>query len=224
MSPKGKKQKPPKKARVLLVDDHPLVRQGIAMALADEADLEICGEAEDHTGALQMVKQTSPDIAVVDLMLRESSGLELIKDMHVRYPDVAILVLSMRDEGFYAERVLRAGARGYITKEEGPAKVIQGIRRILSGEIYVCEKMASKIMSKIAGGRAIAGGTGVENLTDRELEIFELIGDGLTTHEIAARLHVSSKTVDSHREHIKEKLGVDTANQLLKYAIEWAKS
>ncbi len=224
MSRKKKKQKPPEKARILLVDDHPLVRQGLATALNNEADMEVCGQAEDVRGALAQVKETSPHLAVVDLMLKDSSGLELIKDMQVRFPDVAILVLSMRDEGFYAERVLRAGAHGYITKEEGPAKVIEGIRKVLGGDVYISEKMASKVMNKLVAGRGRSASSGVEDLTDRELEIFELIGEGLTTREIAAQLHVSSKTIDSHREHIKEKLGIDSANDLLKYAIRWSKT
>jgi DNA-binding NarL/FixJ family response regulator len=157
----------------------------------------------------------------VDLALKESSGLELIKDIRIQHPDVLILVLSMRDEGFYAERCLRAGARGYVTKEEGPEKVVEAVREILAGQIHVSEKMASKVMSKIVDGADQPGESPIADLTDRELAVLELIGEGLPTREIAAKLHISTKTVDSHREHIKAKLKLDSATELLKYAVQW---
>jgi len=206
--------------KILLVDDHPLVRQGVATLVGQEDGLEICCEAADAHEALKGMERCRPDLALVDLTLKDRSGLELIKDMQVRFPDVKILVLSMRDEGFYAERVLRAGARGYITKEEGPRKVIEGIRKVLAGQIYISERMATKVMAKIIGG-AEPGESAVDELTDRELEIFELIGKGLATREVAAQLHISPKTVDSHREHIKRKLKLDTAADLSRHAIQW---
>jgi DNA-binding NarL/FixJ family response regulator len=215
--PKGTSPK-----KVLIVDDHPIVRQGIDLLLRDEEGLTVCAEAESVNEALDAIEQQEPDIAIVDLSLKESSGLELIKDIRVRYPNLKVLVLSMRDEGFYAERVLRAGARGYITKEEGPGKVVEALHKIMAGQIHVSESMASKVMSKIIddGGESDDQSL-VSSLTDRELEIFTLIGNGLPTREIGKRLHISAKTVDSHREHIKEKLQLDNATDLLKHAIQW---
>lgn len=214
-------QVPPPTSKVLIVDDHPLVRQGIAMLVSQEPGLEVSGEAASAHEALRAMEQCPPDIAVVDLTLRDSSGLELIKDVRIRFPKVRMLVLSMRDEGFYAERVLRAGASGYVTKEEDRRKIIEGIRKVLAGQIHVSEKMATKLMSRIAGRSAEPGRSTVDGLTDRELEVFELIGSGLATREIAARLHISPKTVDSHREHIKQKLQLDTAADLARHAIQW---
>ncbi len=206
--------------KVMVVDDHPLVRQGIATLIAQEPDLEVSDEAASAAEALRAMEQRAPDIALVDLTLKDSSGLELIKDMRIRFPHVQILVLSMRDEGFYAERVLRAGARGYVTKEEGRYRIIEGIRKVLAGQIYLSEKMATKVMGKIVGGIDPAGSS-MDELTDRELEVFELIGKGLATREIAGKLSISSKTVDSHREHIKQKLQLETAADLVKHAIQW---
>ena len=210
------------KKRVMIVDDHPLIRQGINMLLANEDDLEVCAEAETAAGALAVMKKTKPDVAIVDLTLKESSGLELLKDIRIQYPDVLVLVVSMRDEGLYAERVLRVGARGYVTKEEGPEKILEGLRKILQGQIYISEKMASKVMSKIVEGASQSGGSPMNLLTDRELEVFELIGNGLPTREVAKKLHISPKTVDSHREHIKDKLKLDSGTELLKQAIQWS--
>lgn len=207
--------------RVLIVDDHPLVRQGVSTLISQQPDLTVCGEAASAHEALEVLAEARPDLAIVDLALADSSGLDLIKDMQLRCPEVLVLVLSMRDEGFYAERVLRAGARGYITKEEGREKIIEGIRKVLAGQIYVSEKMATKVMGRIVGGAPGSGGEAMDQLTDRELEIFELIGQGLATREIAQRLHISPKTVDSHREHIKQKLQVLTAADLSKHAIQW---
>lgn len=208
--------------RVLLVDDHPLVRQGIRMLLTGEKDLEVCGEAEDAAGALAFLKDRPVDVAVVDLSLKNSSGLDLIKDIRRRFPTVQVLVVSMRNEGLYAERALRAGARGYVTKEEGPHEVLAGIRKVLGGDIHVSAALASQVMKRLVPGASPAGaGPSVEALTDRELQVLELIGQGLATREIAERLHVSGKTVDSHREHIKQKLHLSSAPELLKFAIQW---
>mgnify|MGYP006278007639 CR=1 FL=1 len=217
------KTAPPSQAakKIFIVDDHPLVRQGIGMLIDQQEDLAVCGEAGSAAEALEAMEKDPPDAAIVDLTLKDSSGLELIKDMKVRLPDVRILVLSMRDEGFYAERALRAGALGYVTKEEGRDKVIEGLRRVLSGQIYVSERIATKVMGRLVGGPANADTSPVEQLTDRELEIFELIGGGMATREIAEKLHISPKTVDSHREHLKQKLQVDTAADLTRHAIQW---
>lgn len=208
--------------KVLIVDDHPLVRQGITALITQQPDLQVVGEADSAHEALRVIAEmdSPPDVAIVDLALKDSSGLELIKDMQIRFPAVRVLVLSMRDEGFYAERVLRAGARGYITKEEGRGKIIEGIRRILADQIYVSENMATKVMSKIVSS-AESDDSPMSELTDRELEVLELIGNGLATREIAQKLHISPKTVDSHREHVKLKLALDTAADLTKHAIQW---
>lgn len=219
---KSGEQKAEGRIRVMLVDDHPIVRQGISLLIAQEADMEVCGEAESVPEALEAIGRTGPDVAVVDLTLKEGLGLELIKDIKVRYPKVVAMVYSMRDETFYAERVLRAGARGYVTKEEGGRTVIDAIRKVMTGQIFLSEAMASKMIGQFVGGTAETPTDSIHNLTDRELEIFELIGLGLPTREIAQRLHLSPKTVDSHREHIKEKLQIDNATDLLKHAIEWA--
>jgi DNA-binding NarL/FixJ family response regulator len=210
-----------KKIRVVVVDDHPIVRQGIKALLADEPDIRVCGEAASAHEALEVIGRTRPHVAVVDLALKESSGLDLIKDLQVRHPDVLALVLSMRDESFYAQRVLAAGAKGYIAKEEGTEKVIEGIRRILAGEIYVSEKLASRMIRKLVGHGPEPGESPVQKLTDRELQVFELIGAGLPTREIARRLSISAKTVESHREHIKDKLKLGSSTELLKHAIQW---
>lgn len=209
--------------RIVIVDDHPIVRQGLQMLMEGEPDLELCGESDNTVDALTMIEKVKPDLAIVDLALRDSSGLDLIKDLQVRLPDLPVLVLSMREEGFYAERVLRAGARGYVAKEEGPKQLLEGVRRVLQGQVYVSDRIASKVMSKIVSG-ADQTESPIGMLSDRELEVFELIGQGLPTREIAKRLHISSKTVDSHREHIKRKLGLDSGTDLLKHAIEWKQS
>ncbi len=211
----------PEKIRVLIVDDHPIVRQGIKMLLDQEPDMLVCGEAESAAEALANIEKSKPDVAIVDLTLKESSGLDLIKDIKIRYPKLSVLVLSMRDETFYAERVLRAGALGYITKEEGTEKVVEGIRRILDGEVYVSEKLSARIVKEWVSGGVGATEPSIEKLTDREMQVFELIGNGLPTREIAKKLHISVKTIDSHREHIKDKLNIDNAADLLKHAIQW---
>jgi len=212
------------RTRVLLVDDHPIVRQGIGMLIDQQPDMVVCGEADSSPDALRLLGKAQADVAVVDLTLKESTGLELIKDIRVQYPAMLILVYSMRDESFYAERVLRAGARGYITKEEGGRAVIEGIRKILTGQIFLSARMASRMIGMFVGGPQSGSRPSIDSLTDRELEVFELIGHGMPTREIAAKLHVSPKTVDSYREHIKEKLKLDNATELLKHAIEWTRN
>lgn len=207
--------------RILLVDDHPIVRQGMKMILLQEPDMMVCGEAESASDALKIIPEVRPQVAIVDLALKQSSGLELIKDLQIRHPEILVLVLSMRDETLYAERVLHAGARGYVLKQEGGSVVVEGIRKILQGQIFLSEKMASKMLQKMVSPKADPLKPSVENLTDRELAVFELIGAGLPTREIAEKLHLSVKTIDSHREHIKEKLQIDSAAELLKHAVQW---
>jgi len=209
------------KKKVLIVDDQPVMRWGIAQLIEQVSDLAVCGEAEDAQGALKAIEKLKPEIAIVDISLKDGSGIELIKDMANRWPRLAVLVLSIHDELFYAERVLRAGARAYVTKREPAEKILEAIRRIIEGNIYVSESLASRMLRTFVAGKPEANGFFVDRLSDRQFQIFELIGQGLQTREIAKRLHLSIKTIDSHRENIKEKLNLDSAQDLLKFAIQW---
>ncbi|MHC4174187.1 MAG: response regulator transcription factor [Planctomycetota bacterium] len=209
------------KSKILIVDDHPIVRQGLAELVNHENDLTVCGQAEDAHQAMKAIKELRPNMAVVDISLRETSGIELIKDINVQYPNLPVLALSMHDESLYAERALRAGAKGYIMKAEATEKVITAIRKILNGEIYVSDKMAAKMVRKLVGGRTEISTSPVERLSDRELEVFHLIGKGYGTRQISERLHLSIKTIETYRAHIKEKLGLANAAELLQHAIQW---
>ena len=186
--------------------------------------MEVVGEAEDAPEALEVIEKIHPDIVLVDISLKETSGIELIKDIHIRYPRLPVLVLSMHQESFYAERVLRAGAKGYVTKEEATEKVVAAIRQVLAGQIYLSDRMASKMLSKLVEGRPGSDALSVERLSDRELEVFECIGQGLTTRQISTRLNRSVKTVESHRANIKRKLKLQNATELLQYAVQWVQS
>ena len=207
------------KKRILIVDDHPMMRDGLRQLIANEPDLEVCGEVDDAPAALQQAERLKPDIALVDITLRSGNGLELIKDLQVRVPNTAVLVLSMHDESLYAERVLRAGGRGYIMKQEGGKKIIEGIRQVASGRTFVSETISSKILDSFS--RNNAGKSAVETLTDREFEVFQLIGQGLSTKEMAEKLRVSVKTIEVHRVNIKEKLNTPTATELIRFAVRW---
>ena len=212
------------KTNILIVDDHPIVRQGLAELINHEDNLAVCGQAEDAHQAMKAVKELKPDMAIVDISLKETSGMELIKDIKAQYPNLPILALSMHDESLYAERALRAGARGYIMKAEATEKVILAVRKILSGQIYISEKMASKMMQKLVGGSTEISTSPVERLSDRELEVFQLIGKGFGTRQISERLYLSIKTIETYRAHIKEKLNLSDAAELLQYAIQWVNS
>jgi len=209
------------KRGVLIVDDHPIVRQGLAQLIDQEHDLHVCGQAEDAHAALKAIRELTPDLAVVDISLKDTSGIELIKDIKVQHPGLPVLTLSMHDEGIYAERALRAGARGYVMKQEATERVVTAIRRVLAGEMYVSEGMAAKMVSKLVAGPAQTGGSPVDRLSDRELEVFRLIGTGYGTREMAEKLHLSVKTIETYRAHIKEKLDLLDANELLRTAINW---
>jgi DNA-binding NarL/FixJ family response regulator len=214
--PTGKTQA----TRILLVDDHPMVRERLTEIISREKDLVVCAEAEDRAGALQAIPSARPDLAIIDLALKNSNGLELIKDIHARWPRLLMLVVSMHDESLYAERVMRAGARGYITKQEATRNILVAIRRVLSGEIYLSDKTASAVIAHLTA-RPEAGGSIADLLTDRELQVFELTGNGLSTREIAEHLHIDVKTVETYRIRMKEKLGVTSASELLQLAIRW---
>lgn len=211
------------KTRIFLVDDHPIVRRGLQLLISLEADLMVCGEAESAPVAVEKVLVSKPDLVVVDLALKAGSGLELIKQLRSQHAKLKLLVFSMRDEGIYAERALRAGANGYITKEEGTEKALDAIRVILQGKNYVSPAISAKMVERIAGGGA-PGQTALELLSDRELEVLEMIGEGMGSREIAVQLSVSMKTVESHREHIKTKLGLTGASELVRYAINWMRT
>jgi DNA-binding NarL/FixJ family response regulator len=218
-APQPSKPKAISKSRVLLIDDHPIVRERLAELINQEDDLMVCGEAEDAFSAMEAIDKTVPDICLVDISLKDSYGIELVKDIKAQHAQVKTLVLSMHDESLYAERALRAGARGYMTKQEASKKVIGAIRQVLGGGIYVSDKMAGVLLGRVAG-EPRSDGSPIDRLSDRELEIFQLLGEGLAVREIAKRLHVSVKTVEAHRTHIKEKLNIKTSPELLRYAIQ----
>ncbi|MHC4564973.1 MAG: response regulator [Planctomycetota bacterium] len=203
------------KTRILIVDDHPIVRQGLAELVNHESDLVVCGQAEDSHEAIKAIKDLSPTMAIIDISLKETSGLELIKDIHSQCPDLPVLALSMHDEMLYAERALRAGAMGYIMKQEATENVIVAVRRILGGEIYVSNRMAARMVRKLVTGQIEPSTSQVESLSDRELEVFHLIGKGHGTRQISERLHLSVKTIETYRAHIKEKLNLADAAELL---------
>jgi DNA-binding NarL/FixJ family response regulator len=208
--------------RILVVDDHPLVRESLKIIIQREPDLTICGEAEDREQALEFASAAEPHLALVDLTLKNSHGLELIKDLGNRWPKMKILVLSMQDEALYAERVIRAGARGYITKNESPGKILFAIRKVLNGEIYWSEKAAARVASKVARSSRSSSDFSVEGLTDREVQVFELLGAGQSTQQIAMALHINASTVETYRARIKEKLNLKNALELLQCAIRWS--
>jgi DNA-binding NarL/FixJ family response regulator len=210
-----------KPTRVLLVDDHPVVREGLAESINRESDLTVCAQAEDHQQALLAIEHHHPELVVVDLMLRDSSGLELIKDIHARWPRLLILVVSMHDETLYAERVLRAGAQGYITKQQATHDILLAIRRVIGGGIYLNERTASAVLARLAAKPQAASHSIPDLLADRELEVFELTGRGLSTREIAGQLRIDVKTVDTYRARIREKLNLKSSSELLQLAIRW---
>jgi DNA-binding NarL/FixJ family response regulator len=210
-----------KKSKVFVVDDHPIVRQGLALLINRESDLTVSGEAEDAQTAMQAVIAARPDILVVDISLNGPDGLDLLKEIRMRYPDLPVLILSMHDESIYAERALRAGAQGYIMKQEATEKVLVALRRILSHEIYVSERIANRMLQRYIGSRSVGGPPSIADLTDRELEVFRLIGEGHSTRQIAEELHISVKTVESYQAHIKEKLSLRSARELVQHAIQW---
>jgi len=209
------------KIRILLVDDHPLVREWLTTLLKQQPDFQICGETGDAPEALQLIGASQPDIAIVDISLASGSGIELIKDIKSSHAQVAVMVLSMHDELLYAERALRAGAGGYIMKSEATQKVIQAIRAVLNGEIYVSPRVASLMAQKFVGGKTGKTNFPIEQLSDRELEVFQLLGCGYSTRQISEHLHVGFKTVQGYSARIKEKLNLANINELMREAIRW---
>jgi DNA-binding NarL/FixJ family response regulator len=206
----------------MLVDDHPLVRERLAEIINGEADLTVCGEAEERHEAIEVIKAKHPDFVIVDITLRSSDGLDLIKDIHSRWPGLRMLVVSMHDESLYAERAIRAGALGYITKQEATHSILVAIRRVLDGNIYLNERIATQIISRLAASSATVAASPAELLADRELQVFELTGRGLNTRQIAERLHIGVKTAETYRARIREKLKLNDTGELLQVAIAWA--
>ena len=210
------------KHKVFVLDDHPIVRQGLALLINQEPDLVVSGQAEEAHSALKGIAACRPDIVIVDISLSGPDGLDVIKTIRATDTALPVLVLSMHEETVYAERALRAGANGYIMKQEAPEKVLVALRRILNREIYVSERIASKMLRQYVSGTAVGKQSPVSDLTDRELEVFRLIGEGHGTRQIAEELHVSVKTVESYQAHIKEKLSLRSARELVQHAIQWA--
>ena len=207
--------------QVLIVDDHPMMRTGLAQLIDNEKDLKVCAEADNAREAMDIAVGQALDLILLDISLPDKNGLELIKDIRALKPALPILVVSMHDESLYAERVLRAGGRGYIMKQEGGKKLLQAMRQVLGGQIYVSEKMSAGILESFSGRHAEGAISPVQQLSDREFEVFQLIGQGESTREIAAHLHLSVKTVEVHRLNIKKKLKLQTATDLVRHAVRW---
>ena len=210
--------------RILLVDDHPFMRAGLGGLIERQPDMMVCGEAGSPAEALTVLAKGRPDLMLTDLTMPGRSGLEFIKDLHAAYADLAILVVSMHDESVFAERALRAGARGYIMKEAGGENLLAAIRQILRGEVYVSPRMSARILENLSGARSRGSTSPIEQLTDREFGIFQLIGQGKSTRDIAQQLHLSPKTVDVHRGNIKEKLELKDATALIRHAVRWVET
>ena len=214
----------PAKKRLFIIDDHPMMREGLAQLINNEPDLSVSGEAGTGQEALEGIVRSKADLVLADISLPDKNGLDVIKELQARHPGVSVLVISMHDEALYAERVLRAGARGYIMKQEGGKKLMGAIRQVLGGQIYLSEKMSTKILESFSGRLEQAGRMPMENLTDREFEVLQLLGEGKTTREIAGQLHLSNKTVEAHRANIKTKLKLQNAAELVRYAVRWIES
>lgn len=208
-------------SRILVVDDHPVVRQGLILALARNPRLTICGEAEGMQGALSLIRESPPDLVLADLDLDGPSGLDLVKELRAEHPDLPVLILSMHDEEIYAERVLRAGARGYLMKNETPEKLVSGILAVLAGEVALSDRMKEKILANLSVNRDGKPEFSIDRLTDRELEVFRLIGEGKSTRQAAEKLSLSVKTIEAHIAHVKRKLGVESGRDLQHKAYSW---
>lgn len=207
--------------KVLLVDDHPIVRQGMAALIAHETDLEVSGEANDPDEGLELIERLRPDVVVSDLSFGGLSGIEFIKDIRARYPRMPVLILSMHDESHYADRALRAGAMGYIMKQAGGPRVVDAIRQVITGQIYLSPEVTTQLVRTAIDGGGEQTASPIDQFSDRELEVFALIGQGMSTREIAKKLHLSTKTIDSHRSKIKTKLNLRNSTELVHHAIRW---
>ena len=209
------------KIKILIVDDHPIVRQGIIYLLEKEKDIQVCGEAEDALEALAAIPRLKPNLIIIDISLPIGNGLELIKNISTLYPQIIMLVLSMHDESLYAERVVRAGAKGYIMKSEATDKLITAIRRVADGEIFLSKDIKERIFTKVLQSSTKPYSSSIDLLSDRELQIFQMVGEGIKTRTIANNLNLSISTVNTHYTHIKKKLGLTSNNELIQYAVNW---
>jgi DNA-binding NarL/FixJ family response regulator len=208
------------KSKILLVDDHAILTAGLAELINQQKDLMVCGTAVDQNKALSQLERMTPDLVLVDISLKGSNGIELLKNLKARYPKLPVLILSMHEEEVYAMRAVRAGASGFIMKQEATDKVLEAIRKVLGGEVFLSERMERRVMQQFVG-RNPKTGSPIDDLSDRELEVFNLLGQGRGTRQIAEQLHLSIKTIESHRTHIKEKLNLKDANELIQHAIQW---
>lgn len=213
--------KPSRRQRVLIVDDHPIVRQGLRRLIEQEDDLAVCGEADTTREAKSAIRDLKPDVVIVDISLKQGDGIELVKDARAHYPALPLLVLSMHDESIYAERLLSAGANGYIMKQAASDQFLVALRRVLEGGIYVSEAVGNSMIQKFASGGAYISANPIDRLSNRELQILHMIGRGLSTRQAAEALNLSVKTVESHRQRIKRKLNLSTGSQLVQYAVNW---
>jgi DNA-binding NarL/FixJ family response regulator len=220
MTINGNRTTAPGRRKVLIVDDHPIVRRGLADIISSQPDLEVCGEASTVAEALQEVEKTRPDLVLTDLALKGAHGIELIEQIKARDERIKILVSSMHDEMLFAERALRAGAMGYISKQEPTDTLLEAIRRVLRGEIYLSSRMTGRLLRSVRSGGSV-GQDPVESLSNRELEVFQMIGQGLTTQQIARNLGLSPKTIETHREKIKEKMNLKNSAELNRRAVQW---
>lgn len=211
------------KTRVLIVEDHPVTRHGLKALINQQLNLEVCGEADSAPAALDILDRSKPDLAIVDVSLKSTSGIELTKEIKSRAPQVMVLVVSMHDEALYAERALRAGAMGYVMKQEAGEKVVTAIQHLLRGELYLSGNMAERMLHRFVNKKSDGMVFAIDTLSDREMEVFQLIGTGFSTRQIADKLKLSSKTIDSYREHLKLKLGLATGADLMRHAIQWAR-
>lgn len=214
-------KQPGREHRILIVDDHALIRRGLAALIGQEDDLFVCGEATELAQAMKIIRELTPDLILVDLTLASGNGLELVKHVVAAHPYARMLVCTMHDEKIYAERCLRAGAHGFINKEAAGDEVITAIRTILSGKPYVSNELSQRLVNRVINGQSAIETSPVQRLTDRQLEVFELIGQGLSTREVAEKLHLSPKTIESYRENIKAKLSLKSGHELTRHAIQW---
>jgi DNA-binding NarL/FixJ family response regulator len=207
--------------RVFLVDDHPAIREAVADTIDGTMDMEVCGQASASDEAFRMIEELEPDVAIVDISLNDAHGLDLVQNVRAQYPEVKMVVFSMYDENVYAERAIRAGASGYLMKSEPTKSVIEAIRSVDRGEVYLSRRMASRILNKVAMGRSSEPSFAIDELTDREMAVFQMLGQGFSVQDIQDRLSLSRKTIETYRRRAKEKLGFDTVSELLQYAVQW---
>jgi DNA-binding NarL/FixJ family response regulator len=207
--------------RVFLVDDHPAIREAVADTINNTMDMEICGEAGSSDEAFRMIEKLDPDVAIVDISLNDAHGLDLVQNVRSQHPEVRMVVFSMYDENVYAERAIRAGASGYLMKSESTRRVVEAVRSVHDGEVYLSRQMASRILNKVAMGRSSEPSFAIDELTDREMAVFQMLGQGYSVQDIQDRLSLSRKTIETYRRRAKEKLGFDTVSELLQYAVQW---